>query len=100
MVEDSNTKKSSSEISTMVRHLYKDALLATISPAGFALYKLRYFLSIVRPRYRLLWKRSISYLNEGIQTAAQKIVSLPEQIRESEMVNYWKDFIRGIPEYS
>lgn len=97
MVEDSRSERSSSEISEMVQRLYADVLV----PVGIAKGKLKFlYLKITRPWYKSLWKSSIKYLAEGVQTAAQKISSLHSQIIESEMVNYWKDFIRGMPEYA
>ena len=92
--------KASLEISPMVQKLYKDALVATIYPAGFTLYKLKSLLTSLRPRYKMIWKKSMSYLNEGIKAMSQKISSLSGQVGESEMVQYWKDFICGLPEYS
>lgn len=97
MKENSDKETSLSEISTMVQRLYSDALV----PAGVAKQKLRtLYSSISRSWQRSLWDSSMSYLTEGIRVAAQKISSLPNQIKGSEMVNYWKDFIRGMPEYA
>lgn len=93
-------KTSKLEVSPMVKSLYKDIFLVKASPMDFAVYKVKSLFSILRPRYKKVWKGSISYLNDGITRAAQKISLLSDKIRESEMIQYWKDFIRGIPEYS
>ena len=93
-------KTSKLEISPMVKNLYKDIFLAKASPAGFAIYKLISLFSNLRPRYKKAWESSTSYLNTGITTAAQKVSSLSDKVRESEMIQYWKNFIRGMPEYS
>ncbi|MBI5188939.1 MAG: hypothetical protein HZA07_07765 [Nitrospirae bacterium] len=93
----SRSKKSSLEIPKMVQRLYTDVLV----PANIAKGELKTLYSKVKgTRMPSILKRSITYLSEGMQSAAQKISSLPTQVKESEMVNYWKDFIRGMPEYA
>ena len=86
------------EVSSMVRRLYAGATAyAESSASGVAI-----FLSpiLYYPRYRSLWKRAVPYLSNGVQLAAEKLSSLPNQVLESEMVTYWKDFVRGIPDYA
>jgi fructose-1-phosphate kinase PfkB-like protein len=90
-------KKSSLEVPEMVKRLYTDVLI----PANIAKGELKTLYSRMKgTRVPSILKRSIAYLSEGMQTAVQKISSLPTQIKESEIVNYWKDFIRGMPEYA
>ena len=45
-------------------------------------------------------KKAALYLQAGIDTAARKISELSGQISNSEMVNYWKDVIRHLPDYN
>jgi hypothetical protein len=45
-------------------------------------------------------RKAGDYLKAGVDAAAARIDALRHRVNESEMVNYWKAFIRGIPEYS
>lgn len=85
------------EVRAMVRQLYAGAAATAGVAGGFlgTLYPIVYY-----PWYRLLWRRALPYLSDGVRGAAQRISALSNQVRESEMVNYWKDFIRGLPEYA
>ncbi|MGI0015937.1 MAG: hypothetical protein ACREBU_21160, partial [Nitrososphaera sp.] len=79
------------EVSGMVRRLYT----GTIASAADGLAGVLSFI-INYPWYRSLRKQAIPYLSNGVQVAAEKLSSLSNQVLESEMVTYWKDFIRGI----
>ena len=83
------------EVSRMVRRLYADAIASAKGGIAGALPPILYY-----PWYRSLWKRAVPYLSNGVQAAAEKLSSFSNQVVESEMVAYWKDFIRGIPEYA
>ena len=85
------------EVSSMVRRLYAGVRANAAGTAkGVAI-----FLSpILYLWYRSVSKRAVPYLSSGVQMAAEKLSSLPNQVLESEMVTYWKDFVRGIPDYA
>lgn len=96
MEEDSQSAQPAL-VRNMVQRLYSGAL-ATAEAAGGVLGRLD---PIIRhPYYRSLWRRALPYLSEGIRSAEQRLASLSSQVRENEMVNYWKDFVRGLPEYA
>lgn len=86
--------KSQTEVSSMVRRLYVGAVTSAAGGVAGVLAPIIYY-----PWYRTLWKRATPYLSNGVRVAAEKLSALSNQVRESEMVNYWKDFVRGIPEY-
>ncbi len=93
-----NDEKTPAEVSKMVRRLYTGAIASAAGAAGGMagiLSPVLYY-----PWYRSLWKRAVPYLSNGIKAAAEKLSSLPIQVLESEMITYWKDFIRGIPDYA
>lgn len=96
-MEDDSQFAQPAAVRVMVRRLYSGALEragAAGSVLG-ALYPIIHY-----PSYRSLWKRAVPYLSEAVRPAEQKIASLSIQVRESEMVNYWKDLVRGLPEYA
>ncbi len=93
-----NDERTPDEISSMVQKLYAGGTAYTAGAAGGVagiLSPILYY-----PWYRSLWKRAFPYLSNGVQTAAKKLSSLSNQVLESEMVTYWKDFVRGIPDYA
>ncbi len=97
MAENVLVERAPSEISQMVHQLYAEVLSTEGAVGGL--------LGVITPviYYPWLWsrcKRAVPYLADGVRSAAQKIASLPTHARESDFVNYWKDFVRGIPEYS
>ncbi len=97
MAENVLVERAPSEISRMVRELYGGTLLTAGAVGGL--------FAVISPviYYPWLWsrcKRAVPYLADGVRSAAQKVASLPSHAIESDLVNYWKDFVRGIPEYS
>ncbi len=101
MAENVLVERAPSEISRMVRELYGGTLLKVGAVGGL--------LGVLNPvmlpviYYPWIWsrcKRAVPYLAEGVRGAAQKVASLSNEAIESDFVNYWKDFVRGIPEYS
>jgi hypothetical protein len=79
----------------MVQQLYAGAIAPAAGRVASALSPIFYY-----PWYRTLRKRALPYLSNGVQTAAEKLSSLSNQVLERDMVTYWKDFIRGIPDYA
>lgn len=85
------------QLSKMVRQVYAGTrtgaekvtgLVGTLAP-------------IVRyPWHRLACRRASAWLVDGVKAAGQRLASLPSQIKESEMVSYWKDLVRGLPDYA
>lgn len=101
MAKEVLTEQAPSEISRMVHNLYVGTVIKAGAVGGL--------LGVISPAiypvvfYPWLWsrcKRAVPYLVDGIRDAAHKVVSLSNQAMESDFVNYWKDFVRGIPEYS
>ena len=86
------------EVSSMVRRLYAGVTAYAAGAAGGVAGLLSPILYY--PRYRFLWKGAVPYLFSGVQAAAERLSSLSNQVLESEMVTYWKDFVRGIPDYA
>lgn len=93
-----NGERTPAEVSIMVRRLYTGATGYVARAAGGVAGIL--FPILYSPRYGSLWKRAVSYLSDGVQAGAEKLSSLSNQVLESEMVTYWKDFVRGIPDYA
>lgn len=93
----SKTAEAPREIKTLVRRVYFGCFSATGGGGGLVgrLHPLVHY-----PSYLLLWRRATRYLSDGVRVAGENIVSVSNRITGSEMVVYWKDFIRGIPEYS
>jgi len=44
-------------------------------------------------------KKGTKYLRAKSRRGKKQILKLPKKIKESDQVIYWKDFIKGIPEY-
>lgn len=44
-------------------------------------------------------KKGTKYLSAKSREGKKQILKLPNKIKESDLVIYWKDFIKGIPEY-
>jgi len=44
-------------------------------------------------------KKGTKYLRAKSRKGKELILKLPKKVKESELVTYWKDFIKGIPEY-
>jgi hypothetical protein len=91
------TKIGSSDLRRLVRELYTKqvamaasgtAILGPILPLIYYPWQLR------------LGRKAADYLKAGVDAAGERIDALRDRVNESEMVNYWKDFIRGMPEYS
>ena len=91
------TKPRSPDLRRLVRELYtrQVAMVATSTAIFGPIVPLIYY-----PWQLRLGHKAAEYLKSGIDAAAARIEALRERVSESEMVNDWKDFIRGIPEYS
>lgn len=91
------TQTSSADFRRLVRELYtrQVAMVATGTAIFGPIIPLIYY-----PWQLRIGRKAGDYLKAGVDAAAARIDALRHRVNESEMVNYWKAFIRGIPEYS
>ena len=92
-----NDVEASVDLKALVGHLYSGSLGAKRFASGLVVRLYPIFHYSV---YRSLMQTAVPYFSDGVRVAGDYIASVSNCVGESEMVTYWKDFIRGLPEYS